>query len=284
MRSYHRYLSVAAVASLLLLTSCSDGTITGPETTGVVIRACLYTGEAVTDIRISEPLPLGSEETVMPPVNDAEVSLLKDGITYLLVPSAGDSGYYHYPGSDLSVGSGDHFELHVVVGGQTATARTVVPEPPENVTASQDSVLIPVSFTPGQQLELDELTLTWNEVEGALWYVVIENIEDDPEPVESDFRFGGGRPGMFISPPTTQNTYRVRAMTLTHYGTHRARVYRINQEYADLYSTRQQDSRDLNEPLTNITNGLGVFSAFSSREVTFEAAPAPAVAGVGSNP
>jgi hypothetical protein len=40
-------------------------------------------------------------------------------------------------------------------------------------------------------------------------------------------------------------------------------VYRINQEYADLYRTRQQDSRDLNEPLSNVVNGLGVFSAFN---------------------
>lgn len=60
-------------------------------------------------------------------------------------------------------------------------------------------------------------------------------------------------------------------MSITHYGLHRVRVYRVNQEYADLYDTRQQDSRDLNEPLTNIVNGLGIFSAFNSNEIYFTA-------------
>ena len=39
---------------------------------------------------------------------------------------------------------------------------------------------------------------------------------------------------------------------------------------ADLYESREQDSRDLNEPLTNISNGLGVFSAFNSQTALFE--------------
>jgi hypothetical protein len=45
------------------------------------------------------------------------------------------------------------------------------------------------------------------------------------------------------------------------------RVYRVNKEYADLYRSRQQDTRSLNEPLTNVQNGLGVFSAFASDSV-----------------
>jgi len=60
------------------------------------------------------------------------------------------------------------------------------------------------------------------------------------------------------------------ALIMTHLGKHRVKVYRVNQEYADLYQSRNQDSRDLNEPLTNIVNGLGVFSAFNSDSVFFE--------------
>lgn len=32
----------------------------------------------------------------------------------------------------------------------------------------------------------------------------------------------------------------------------------------------KNDSRDLNEPYTNINNGLGIFSGFASQEVYFE--------------
>jgi hypothetical protein len=36
-----------------------------------------------------------------------------------------------------------------------------------------------------------------------------------------------------------------------------------------LYAFGQQDSRHLNEPETNIKNGLGVFAGFSSAAVRF---------------
>ncbi len=55
-------------------------------------------------------------------------------------------------------------------------------------------------------------------------------------------------------------------------GAHHAKVYRVNAEYAQLYENRTQDSRDLNEPPSNIRNGLGVFSAFNSSSVSFEVA------------
>lgn len=53
---------------------------------------------------------------------------------------------------------------------------------------------------------------------------------------------------------------------------HEAEVYRVNGEYAQVYENRTQDSRDLNEPPSNIRNGLGVFSAFNSLSVSFEVA------------
>ncbi len=79
----------------------------------------------------------------------------------------------------------------------------------------------------------------------------------------------GGMQRRFVFPPTNRNEYRINAMQLTHLGKHIVKVYRVNQEYADLYGSRQQDSRELNEPLTNIHGGLGIFSAFNSASAIF---------------
>ena len=117
-----------------------------------------------------------------------------------------------------------------------------------------------------------QMTVIWDEDPEALFYVVVENIEDGPTPIESGFP-GGRKPGRFVFPPTNRNDYRLNAMTFTHYGTHIVKVYRVNQEYADLYGSRNQDSRDLNEPLTNISGGLGIFSAFSSVSAVFIVTP-----------
>jgi len=59
-------------------------------------------------------------------------------------------------------------------------------------------------------------------------------------------------------------------MTLTQFGTYRVKIYRVNQKYADLYESRNQDSRELNDPNSNIINGLGIFTAFNSDSIFFE--------------
>lgn len=261
--------------TLMLTTGCSSEMPAAVAEELLMIRAYLFAGESVSDIQVTGTLPLGSEETVLPPINDAEVYLVKNSQRYDLVPSAGDSGYYHYDDDDLTVEAGDIFDIHVIHGSRTAWGTTLVPEAPASISASSDSLYIPESFFPGSGIDQSEVTIDWEEVPSALWYVVVENIDVNPEPIERRGFFGGDGPGRFISPPRTMNMYTIRSMLLTHYGTHRVKVYRINQEYADLYSSRQQDTRDLNEPRTNIVNGLGIFSAFSSQEVMFHAARQP---------
>ncbi|MBK6457995.1 MAG: hypothetical protein IPF87_18230 [Gemmatimonadetes bacterium] len=58
--------------------------------------------------------------------------------------------------------------------------------------------------------------------------------------------------------------------SLTYYGRYTVRVWRVNEEYAQLYATLQQDSRDLNEPISNVRGGLGVFSAFAADSTSFQ--------------
>jgi hypothetical protein len=38
----------------------------------------------------------------------------------------------------------------------------------------------------------------------------------------------------------------------------------------NLYSSLNQDSRELNEPYSNVTNGLGIFTAFNSDTLYIE--------------
>ena len=111
------------------------------------------------------------------------------------------------------------------------------------------------------------LTVNWAQEEDALYYILVENIDENPVAFETQF---GRPPREFISQPTSRGEYTVNAMMMTHLGKHIVKVFRVNQEYADLYQSRNQDSRDLNEPLTNIEGGLGVFSAFNCDSVFFD--------------
>lgn len=73
-----------------------------------------------------------------------------------------------------------------------------------------------------------------------------------------------------ITTPSTDSTLTVLGATLPSYGPYVIKVYKVNQEYADLYLTETQDSRELTEPPGNMINARGVFTAFASDSIFFE--------------
>ena len=265
------FLLIGLLAASLNLVGCdSVDSHVGSEM--LVVEAFLYAGEPVDDIRITRAIDLASEDTMATPVNGALVSLIRDNDTFVL-SQVGLQGHYAYLGENLIVGSGDEFELVIEADGQAVTAMTRVPFPPENVVLSADVLEVP-SFGGGggpPQINNNYLTATWDNPQESLHYVVIESTETgEPTYILPDFirdRVGRFR---LITRPTEANYYDINLRSLEVLGMHEVRVYRVNEEYADLYENRQQDSRDLNEPPTNIKNGLGVFSAFNSRSLEFE--------------
>jgi len=268
-----RSLAVPAMLALLFA-ACESEPFAPPAEELIVAQAFLYAGEPVTDVRLSEAIPLGSTDSVGTPITDARVTLIRNGVPYLLVASPGDSGFYHYPGVDLEVDEGDQFQLEIVHEGTILTASTTVPLAPGSISLSRTEVVRP-TFEVGQFPDFSEamLTVHWDNPGGDLYFVAYRNIEASPDSVEDGGGpFGGGflgRLGRFASEPTSGDSLTINAMTLTHYGEHEVKVYRVNAEYAQLYESRLQDTRDLNEPATNIQNGLGVFSAFASRRAAF---------------
>jgi len=256
---------------LIFFTACSDDSPLSPSTDQIVIEAYLFAGEPVDDIRITKTQSLGSED-IAPPVNNATVYLIKNGLRFDLSSVSDGNGYYHYTGDDLTVDTDDAFKLFVEYEGIVATATTVVPPAPENIEISSNTIYVPTTFSPRDndiENEIYRVDISWKEDSTALFYVAVENIEYDPDPIEySSGGFGGNDSGkfgrQFISAPRNTNEFSLTFRNINFYGEHLVRIYRVNQEYADLYTSRQQDSRDLNEPLTNIENSLGVFSAFNS--------------------
>jgi hypothetical protein len=269
-----RILTILLFGTAAWFAGCTKESPTAVTQDLVVVRAYLYAGKAVDQIHLSQVLALGSEDTTMAPINDAQVSLIRQGIETPLALTLGDSGYYHDE-SGLAVQAGDDFKIRILYKDQTVEGETTVPQAPENLAIS--STTLAVSDTIGRfgggfgaADSSETLTATWTAESGALYYEVLEVTGTDTAVIDTFRRGGGDMMRRTISSPSASGEYRIRRSELSYYGTYRLTVYRVNQEYADLYETRQQDSRDLNEPRTNIQNGLGVFSAFNSVEVTFK--------------
>lgn len=237
----------------------------------VVLWGFVFAGEQVKDIQLTGTLPLDADSLDVPaPINDANVIIIKDGIHYELEPSPGDSGYYQYNGEDLVIETYDEIAIRVSWNGQEIYAKSIVPEAPLNVDISDDTYTIPNfgdrdGFREWRESGNQEVEITWEIDNQEDWfYVSMENIEENPFPIESIF---GNRARTFVFPPIQDSTYRIRLPIIEHLGLHEIKVYKVNQEYVDLYESRNQDSRDLNEPLTNVQGGLGIFSAFNYKAV-----------------
>ena len=245
-----------------------------------VIEAFLYAGEPVWDIKVKEIVPLESLDTIDLPITDAIVTLQKGSSTYSLEFNP-QTGKYQYNAGDLEVRTGDKFNLSVIVNDREATSQTIIPSLPENVNLSDNKVIIPtLTLSFGLRDQIFELfneariSLNWQNTDGESYYVAIdkrvididpilpEQIPDEAKELISSFRF--------ISEPSQDSSFDIIGVSLETYGLHVAKVYRVNPEYEDLFNNLEQDSRDLNEPPSNIVNALGIFTAFAGDSVFFE--------------
>ena len=250
----------------IVLGGC-DSTTTEDADELAVVEAFIFAGEPVDDIRVTTTIPLSSTDSIGAPINDAQIQLTRDGVVYPLT-ARGSDGLYYYAGTDLRVAPGDAFLFEMAYQGETAYGETVVPPSPVDVVLDTTVFDVPnfdIGRPPAGGPRDYLLLVTWGNENDDLHYVVIESVDENPESIFPDFigqrlneRF------RFISEPTRDSFFEINLLLLEGLGEHQIKVYRVNQEYADLYDNREQDSRDLNQPPDNIIGALGVFSAFNS--------------------
>ncbi len=262
----------------LLLISCEEENLNNIAANQFVVEAFLYAGEPVNDIKVKSIYGLSEEEDLSIPIDDAQLTLTKNNRQYPLVSSGAD-GYYHYPGNDLLVETNDIFTLEVVHNGITAKAQTTVPTPTIGLNLSQDTIKVPqLPFSAGRDsiasvigsfMRNSRIDATWQNPNNDLYFMVVEaqSALNDPifpgQVLESLSRF------KFVSEPTDDTSLTFLGGSLVSFGAYEVKVYHINREYAALYENRTQDSRDLNQPPSNVENALGVFSAFNSQDESF---------------
>ena len=264
------------ILGLVLCFNAGCDTVSIESDKPLVIEAYLFAGEPIDDIIIKQAIPFESGDTSSVPVVGATVILTKEGIDYQLSPSNKEGSYY-YAGDELRVEEGDAFSLRVEYEGAIITASTRVPGQPREVALSSTEMPVPdfeaaFSSGGGNFDSLQELlTVTWDNTSEDYYYVVVSSEEPaEPDYILPDFVRDFIGDFELISEPTTSNYHEILPVTLSWLGPHYVTVYQVNQEYADLFENREQDSRDLTEPPTNIEGGVGIFTAFNSVVGEFE--------------
>lgn len=268
----------SAILALALTLACSEEV--EPPTDNFVVEAFITANSPVNNVKIKMTSPIGSDTITTQPIENAEVILSKDASDFPLVYNPA-SGLYSYDGNDLTVISGQQYNLRVRVGDRSAGASTIVPEKPQNLRLTKDEMVIPtLRFQFGLREQINDLffneriRLNWNGVKGEQYFVVIESRATTIDPIIPELVPEEAkellRSFRFISEPSENPTFEIIGVALETYGRHVAKVITVNKEYADLFNSTGQDSRDLNEPASNVNNALGIFTAFASDSIFFE--------------
>lgn len=254
--------------------ACTQIDISPNKTEKAILQGYLYANQSITEIQITKLIPKESDSTLSLPITDAEVFIIFDGKKYKLSPTKNRFGYYHYAGRDLQVETGKKYIIEFEYFGRKTSAETTVPAVPKIIKISPSTIY--VSKVNGfmdlfNNNSVEDIKLTWNNANQDYHYMVIDNLEMTPQKIVADGALpNGNRNFNLTSSPTRSDNFTIRFLQLDQFGKHRIKLFGVNKEYADLYNSQQQDSRNLNEPVTNVKNGLGVFTAFNMDSVFFE--------------
>ena len=255
-----------------------------PEADLIVVRGYLYAGQPVTDVILTSTLTLDDESETAIPIDSAVVALKRGAEEFVLTPvhsydtTETDTTFsitYTYPDSDLVVTEGDTFILDINYGEQHLTSEAIVPEKPDSFSSNIDTMYVP-SFDRNRDYirwifaDSNIIRLNWDNPEDHFHYLLMDNVEEDPEPLEKTLPPRWRR---FISEPFIDTSYAMLASTITHFGRHDIVLFHVQTDYVLLYQSSGQNSRDLNEPYNNINGGLGMFTAFNSDTVSIVLLP-----------
>ncbi len=147
------------------------------------------------------------------------------------------------------------------------SAKTTVPGKPQGLTISETVISIP-QFSPGTDT-LDTFIpvyINWENPNKSDHLLIMKNDEKYPSGISN-----GGGPGGFggayrdIEMNTgTTTSFEIDRMTFRYIGYYTVYLYALNKEYVEILNASNNSSLNLTNPVTNIKNGLGIFTAMQA--------------------
>lgn len=262
------------------LSACFNSDLEFEDQYEPVVEAYLYVGKKLDNVYLSSMISFGADSLGGEMITDAQIVLEGESDSWFLIHNDSVPGQYYLEDiPDLK--QGESFRLQVEIGEEILSASTVIPDDPPPVSMSSTSVYIPKvdHMMDFKNMEMpDPVELTWDNPEAKYFFLDIQNIESYPISIMPDPPDGRpAPPGRFvfqmITEPTNNNYYLIDLRQLEYFGTHRIIFTSVNDEYVYLYNSLNQDTRELNEPFSNVENGLGIFTAFNSDTLYLEVVP-----------
>jgi hypothetical protein len=165
-------------------------------------------------------------------------------------------GIYTYADSSF-IKDKKSYALSFEYNNKAITAKTTVPDKPTGFRQSSTEQNI-AGFTPGSTNTFEPVTFSWNNTSAQYYMIAFKNITLNPDPVNSGdtvaYKDSEAIVGQAASYETQRNSFR-------YLGNYKVLLFHINKEYSDALTTSAGTSLNLTNPVTNVVNGLGIFTA-----------------------
>ena len=251
----------------LLFLACEKQSTEVIESKTTVVEGYLHAGKTIGSLKITQSLSLAIADNIIA-LDDLVVNISDSNNQYVL----NSIGNGIYQNTELIIENDATYRLEIERDGAIISAQTYIPNKKEaqisltQVELPKIELNAPIGFPTGS---FDAVDITWDNSEGDYYYVSIRNIETNPEIVNENDT--GQLRSSIISEPQISSFYAIfPRREFSHYGTHQIVVYRVNPEYAALYESSGNSTLSLEEPPTNIENGLGIFTGASSDTLYLE--------------
>ena len=248
---------------LLFLSACNTESLVIPYNDKPVVESYLYVGKPIT-VKVSRLAAYESDAILSgDDLTNLSVTISKEGKMYPAMYNATDS-LYHGP-QDLLVEEGVDYTLDFSFNNKEVTATAQALSKPKDFKQSEATLYITSfngTFSGGTPVIPDPLKLTWLNPENDYYMVIIENLEAEPQPINTSVNNVARR--VFRNQPAQTSETEIGPRSFQYYGHHRLILFHVDADYASLYKDSGTSSQNITTPPTNVNNGLGIFTAINS--------------------
>ncbi len=259
-KTYTRYILLSLITGLLL-SSCKKNTSDILATDKPVVEAYLIPGQALS-IKVYQQKALTDTATYGPTLTGLNISVSDGSQTVKLTESA--SGTYTYADKSF-ITSGKTYTMQFTYANAVISATTIMPGKPQGFALSDSIFHVPTTINP-LYADVVKATITWSNPDSLYHLLVFKNLDNGPYYIS--YIRSNNKPNFQINPEQSSYHNLVQS-SFNYYGHYQVILMRVNTEYVNILTTNiSRDSQKLvNEP-TNVTNGLGIFTAMQTDTLT----------------
>ena len=250
------------IGILLFSMACSKETDNNSSADKIVVESYLEAGKDIK-VKLSRLIPYDGSYSDPNDISIENISIQYHEQEYPLVADIEYPNTYICHDSALHIISQEVYALSIQYKDANLRAETQIPLQAIGLHLSTYNYYIDPNA--GMGVPQEPLSITWSKTSQVYYQIAIEYLEETYDPIREsmdettydDFR-------CVSTEPVEGESYDLNTRKqLMFYGRYKLSLYSINQEYVDLYEKIGQNSLNLSEPLTNIENGLGIFTGLN---------------------